>query len=177
MTWKSILLGLCFIVFFNCSSSQKRTCIRKIHYSCICNTLEAKQIGMVRLLDNELEIYKIKKKIVFSPEIEDEIFQVPSTYLENFYFQEKPNPNSISSPKQERSFIVKGNLNEQKLENYLETQDLKVVKDQKVYSKKGRGERGLELILNYSKERQKQKSIDKDKYYKDRIDMLKRIKE
>lgn len=166
---------LLLVLLLDCQSSSKRnTCIRKIQYSCTCTPQEAKQIGMIRLLDDELEIYKTKKKILLAPEIEEEIFQVPTVYLENFYFseQETLKSNSSSNP----SFVVKGNLNEKKLETYLESQDVHLAGNQKVYSKKGSGQRGLELILNYSRERQKRKIIDKDRYYKDRVDMLKKVK-
>lgn len=178
MNHKILLLGFIFFVLYDCSSFQnKEKCIRKVQYTCVCNSLEAKQIGMIRLLDDELEIYKVKKNVVLAPEVEDEIFQVPSVYLENFYFQEQASSPSLSSSIKERTFIAKGNLNEKKLENYLKTQKVEVIDNKRVYSRRGTGQRGLELILNYSKERQKQKSVDKDRYYRDRIDMLKKIKE
>lgn len=171
---KSILFFLLFLLLKSCQSSQKKDNVRQISYSCSCSTQEAKQIGMIRLLDDELEIYKDKKKIIFSPEIEEDIFQTPVTYLENFYFKEEPIHSS--NKESEKYFIVKGNLNEKQLEAYLNSQNVTVVNNQKVYSRKGTGQKGLELILNYSREKQKQRDLDKDKYYRDRVDMLKRIK-
>jgi hypothetical protein len=93
-------------------------------------------------------------------------------YLENFSLHKKEQ----DLKKTEQVYEAKGAVSKDKLEVFLDTKKKEIIDGHKVYTNRGTGSRGLQLILEYSKKKRSERREDRDKYYKDRIDMLEKIK-
>jgi hypothetical protein len=173
--WFIILFSSLF--FVSCASEKKQELVlHQIYFPCSCSALQAKQQAAIRILDLGLEEYSNQNKILLDEEVENEIFRLPTVYLQNFTLQEVKPEVSKPETKPEKFFEAKGKLHPEKLEVLLKEKKSEDISGLKVYSNRGTGSRGLALIQDYSKRKQSERKEDKDKYYKDRIDMLEKIK-
>ncbi len=164
-----------FVLFFLslCNSPSKRELvIYKISYTCGCSETQAKYIGASKILEQGLDDYYKREKVILEPEVEEELFQIPTVYLENFSLYKKEQ----DLKKSEQVYEAKGAVSKDKLEVFLDTKKKEIIDGHKVYTNRGTGSRGLQLILEYSKKKRAERKEDRDKYYKDRIDMLEKIK-
>jgi hypothetical protein len=133
-------------------------------------------IATRKLLDSGLEEYTQSKKILLEPAIEEEILSIPEIFLYDVSIQEKKSEVNVPLETTKHIWEASGKISEPKLEVFLKDKKVEEVGGFQIYSQKGTGQRGLELIQGFSKERRKERRLDRDKYYKDRIDMLEKFK-
>lgn len=165
------------LLTWNCATEKKETVLQPIYVTlppCGCTAKTIRPVAVRKILDTGLEEYTVSKKIILDPAVEEELLSVPEIFLYDVSIQEKKK--DISTPTGKTVWEATGKISEPKLEVFLKEKNVEEVQGHKVYTKRGTGQRGLELIQSYSKEKRAKRNIDRDKYYKDRIDMLEKYK-
>lgn len=150
--------------------------LHQIRYSCTCSELQAKRIGAIEILDKGLTEYLSREKMILEAEVEDELFQIPTIYLQNFSVSISEPLKNETIPKTETAFEAKGQVDTEKIDVFLNEKKKEEVNGHKVYTNRGTGSRGLELIQDFSKRRRAERKEDRDRHYKDRIDALEKIR-
>lgn len=139
---------------------------------CGCDIKKYKINVEREIVDEGIERYSKKHSMIVDPEIKEELMVLPKVFLQNFMLDEEAKPEGN---------VVKAtaDFNETKLEKALEDKPFVQNENTRIYSRRvgNDGSRGLELIKSFQSERRKKtESVDRDRHYRDRIDMIGKIK-
>ncbi len=179
MNKKWITISAFVFTILNCANDKREQATIYVTTNlppCSCTAKMIRPIATRKLLDSGLEEYTQSKKILLDPTVEEEILSIPEIFLYDVSIQEKKSEEQAPLETTKHIWEASGKISQPKLEVFLKDKKVEEIEGFKIYSSKSTGQKGLELIQGFSKERRKEKKLDRDKYYKDRIDMLEKFK-